>query len=217
LQQENPSFVWMELKAKEGPQGVRRDFRWRYEYGYYAPAYRLSSQEWQKAANPTPAELSVWWSDNPPAEIQRLSHSPSGTFADLEQTLTVGDTQVKVTVRPDTRTLTTSFSTADKETTETVPCLIVDIEHTPGKPVWVRADGLGQRGEEHKFYTSKGRYTAIFWGVSSPQNKSFQLTLVPLNAFKNNPGTRRAVFQLAPPDFTDDDSKLPRVDLESLN
>jgi hypothetical protein len=215
LQQENPSFVWIELKAKEG-KDVRRDFRWRYEHGYQAPAYRLSSQDWQKGTTPTPAELSVWWSENPPGEPQRLSHSP-GPFADLEQPLPVGDSQVKMTVYAETRELTTGFGTADKEVKDSVPCLIVDIEHTPDKPVWLRADGLGQRGEEHKFYTTKGRYTAIFWGVSSPQNKSFQLTLIPLNAFKNHPATRRAVFRLDPPDFTDDDSKLPRVDLESLN
>jgi hypothetical protein len=149
----------------------------------------------------------VWWSDNPnpPGENRTLNHNGGRFQAGLVgQAVDLPGNHVRIAaVRADRqRTVTVSTEGGVKQAAK--PCLVLEIDHDPGKPVWVRADGLGHQGEEHLFYTSAGKYTAVFWGVSDPEARTFQLTVLSLDRFKTAAGSNRsAVFRLSAPDPRD--------------
>jgi len=221
LQQEEPQFVWMELKAK----GARADFRWHNEFGYAAPTYRLinsPTSPWPApGSDPAAPELQVWWSEKalPSGESQKLAHAAGIPLAALQgQSVALAGNRVTLTtVKAESNGDVTVAFEGDEGTKAEKPCLRVEIDHPPGKPVWLRLNGVKPEGEEHRFYTAAGKYTAIFWGVSNPDAKRFDLTVISLDDFKANAGpSRHAVFHLDPPDPHDSDERLPRIPPESL-
>jgi hypothetical protein len=190
LEQVEPRFVWLELKAPDVKKPP--SFLWYNEFGYPAPTFRLEAPTWPSSGdNPAAPELSVWWSKHPhPGETRSLAHRPGPFSIDLEgQIVDLAGTQVKfTTVKPDPARAVTVSTQGDirKTVLEVKPCLVVELDHTPGKLVCVQADErLGHRGEEHLFYPSSGKYTAIFWGVSGSATRPFQLTVISLDAFKD--------------------------------
>jgi hypothetical protein len=201
LRQVAPRFVWMELKAKGDMQNRR--FEWHNEFGYPAPAVRLEAPDWPNpdVAKEARPELRVWWAEDvTPDPFKFLPHSP-GRFTDLEgKTIHFpgNDVTIERVTLDSNRTVTVWTPSGTK--TAQKPCLVVEISHTPGQPVWAQADGLEAPGEEHRFYTNSGKYTAIFWGVSEPQARTFRLNVISLADFKKAAEPNRsAAFQLRDP------------------
>src|SRR6185437_5058278 len=77
-------------------------------------------------------------------------------------------------------------------------CLVVRLSHDPGQPVWVRPRGLVPDGSEHRFYTSAGKYTGIFWTVNADQARQFltHIEVVALNDFKADCERQRYMVEL---------------------
>jgi serine/threonine protein kinase len=214
LRQVSPDLVWLELKA----QGRRRAFHWQNEYGYAAPTYRLTVPDWAgEKGNAEVPELEVWWSQLPPFASPTIAHAAGAPLDNLKKGVAFTDNVVTIT---STKTLTARLPLAlrnEKAKLDVVPCLRIEMTHAPGKPVWLRAEGLEQHGEEHRFSPAQGKYTALFWGVSNPEATRFQLKVISLEMFKNDARqTGHAFFRLSRPDAKDNGEWLPRVDLRKL-
>jgi hypothetical protein len=207
LRQTKPQFVWLELKAQGSDKP--HPFLWHNEFGYPAPTFRLEAPVWPASAgDPAEPELHVWWSENPnPDDSGRnrpLNHA-AGRFqvhlSDLEgKTVSLMGNRVTLTTVKADRKRQVVVSTEGGIKRAEKPCLVVEIDHDKGKQVWLRADNLGHQGEEHLFYPAVGKYTAVFWGVSDPHAKNFQLTVISLDDFKRTAGTNgHAVFRPGAP------------------
>jgi hypothetical protein len=211
LHQAEPRFVWMELQAL----GKTRHFNWHNEFGYSAPAFRVGSPGWpvSEEGNPAAPQLDVWWSENYPDEGQVFSHAPGNSLTTFTEARTIGGNHVRVSAKADrTRDVAVAFD-GDNGQLAKRPCLVVEIDHDPGKPIWVRAEGLDHQGEEHLCYISKGKYTAIFWAVSNPEDKDFKLTVVSVDDFKKAaPANRHATLRLTAPE--PGDTLVPEMALQ---
>jgi hypothetical protein len=200
LGQVEPRFVWMELKAR----GQGRPFEWHNEFGFSAPTFRVNSMNWPTSAEAEPAapELDVWWCDGFPEDSQVFVHSAGNSLNSLLGSKTIGGNHVAISsVKADSDRYVTIAFDGNKGQATKRSCLVVEIDHDPGKPVWVRAEGLEQQGEEHLCYIAKGKYTAVFWGVSGAEDRTFQLTVVSVDDFKKSaPANRHAVLRPTAPE-----------------
>ena len=87
-------------------------------------------------------------------------------------------------------------------------CLVVRLEHTPGKVFWAELLGLQTAGAERRFYPSVGLTTCLFWPVTADEVER-ALTgvgIVDLETFQRDAeqrGFTMELSQLPPPDASD--------------
>src|SRR5262249_3626904 len=152
-------------------------------------------------------DLKVWWVKDTPANRQRLTvaleYDPRKTKKSLEEVflsaeeLTVGkNTGFRIEeVTVEDRLI---YETADRsKNAEPVrkSCLVVRVSHTKDRPVFLQAEQLTHRGQEHHFYKEANSYTAIFWGVSNPRTEVFRLQALALDDLKRADPARPALGQ----------------------
>lgn len=183
IQQAVPRFTWIESKPKTQPPP--RMLRWYREYGYPALTYRALGYDWPApaAVSATP-EVSVWLTDSPDSEV----------FArPLERPLkkTKADT---VRLDADQYAVIESVAIEDKEVApdsfgkvggRLVPkqCVVVRVEHAKGRPVMIQFQGQ-HKGEEHHFFHSANKYTAMFWDLTNPNQENLSFNVIFLDAMK---------------------------------
>ncbi len=197
LTQFRPQEVWFELQAAPGvtdPVGVR----WAGHHAYPAPTWRLDAPEWPqiKPRTPSPAALTVWWSPDQKA-VAEVELERDADFQDPFQqlphrTLTGVDGDEVVIEGFDVEDHNVVSEPGGKA--ESQRCLVVRLQHAVGKPVYVRVAGIDPAPAhvEHRFFTSVGRSTGLFWPVSRDQvrDQLKSLSLVSVAAFKREATTR---------------------------
>jgi hypothetical protein len=88
------------------------------------------------------------------------------------------------------------------------PCLVVRLEHTPGKIYWAELAGMNPAGAEQRFYPSIGQTTCLFWPASAEEVERTLtgIGIVSLDAVQRD-AERRGNFveleNLPPPDASD--------------
>ena len=200
-----PSKVWLEVTP---PADVPAPFvsRWYYQPGYPAPAWSLDVPNWpvqtgaKGLARPT---ARMWWSADqafpPTASLER-----GRDFKDPRQlanrlvrveesdvvieSLTVEDHLVEL--KPGVRGTPGQM--------KSMPCLVVRVGHKLDNPVWVQIRGLDAAGQEHRFYETAGKYTAVFWPVTADQATAALagVDVFSLTAFKRDAEMRRCMVEL---------------------
>jgi hypothetical protein len=210
-----PVKAWLEVSA---PQEGGKPFvsRWSYQAGYPAPAYSLDVPLWpsrKDGSAPAQPVVKAWWSPDrllpPGATVERGADFES--FKGLaEKPLRVGEEDVViesvqveehwVEVKPGVR------GTAGQ--LQPLPCLVVRVRHAVGSPVWVQLRGLEPWGEEHRYYSDAGKYTALFWAVTADQAALALkgIDVYSLAAFKRDAEARKYTVELRNlylPDRTD--------------
>jgi len=201
-----PRECWIEV-VPGGACQAAPPIRWGAVWGYPASAWRIDAAGWpgdEKTGQPASPRLQVWWNpDQNPAAAATLVRGHD--FADLG-----GLCGRKLSLAADEVTLQTvalekhRVLGADGTATEQ-PCLVVRLQHAPGKRFRVRIGGTFFAGQEHRFYRDLGRYTALFWPVTDQQAPGAlaRLSVVSVDAFKRRAEERGYTItldQLPPPE-----------------
>jgi hypothetical protein len=206
LQFNRPDKVWIEVTP---PPETTANYltRWHYEPGYPAPAWGLDIPTWparggmsKALAKPT---VKVWWSPDPwlptPTLIEREPRTQGIKALNNRATRVNEDDVVLESVSIEEHLVEIKPGTAgEMGTRQLLPCLVVRVSHPRGSPVWVQPAGLDVAGEEHRYYNSAGKYTAIFWLVTKDQAEK-NLTgveLYSLRAFKSEAEKRKCAMEL---------------------
>ena len=192
LRQLRPREVWFELTAGDlarpsltapAPLPVR----WSETQDLAAPSWSLVAPGWPSeagtAARPT---LHAWLSPDREASPARTLARGEDFDVDLP-----GDAPRPFQVDGEALVLE-SIKVEDHPvevnggTFEVKPCLVVRMAHPKGRPAWARLRGIEAAGSEHRFYTSAGKYTGLFW--TKTRGEAFAalrgIDIVPLAAFK---------------------------------
>ncbi len=205
VDQPKPWFQWFELASD---QTVPTGLRWRNDFRFPAPAWRLHVADWPtKGGELAPPTLEAFWTaggmtDGYVVKAHAPGRDPLTEFRDvksvdgIEVTIEgIDDEEREVEVAPGR--------------TEKHHCMVVRLRHTPGKPVLVRLTDINKRnidGEEHYFYQKPGKVTAVFWPVRSLREAAFTLQLISVDAFKRQ---AMSVKQALPTPRNDDDGPQP--------
>jgi hypothetical protein len=179
LQHQPPGFVWLELAAKG--KDTAGPLVWHNEFLYPAPAYRLRRFDWAKDEEGgwAASELRAWSLPQSAPSDDRFAHSPQDVV--LGKPVAVGKAEAAIRdISVEKRAVAIS-----PDQSEVRACLVVRLSHPGDRPFWVQAVGLNHVGEEHHFYTRSGEYTAIFWGVSNPEQARYRLNLISLHDLKS--------------------------------
>ncbi len=208
LEQIRPNETWIEV-TPAGKTIGQAAVAWSEVYGYPAPAFSVESPRW-----PTPVAggvssplVRVWWSPDrqAPAACALRRGREFQTLGELAGTsLRVGGEDVTLeSVAVETHVLETQPGRREPQ-----PCLVVRLAHTPGQKLLVRPEGLALGGREHRFYSSIGRYTGLFWPVTSDEAATAlsELGVISVDAFKLEAQRRGYALQLnklSPPQPTD--------------
>ncbi|HYT87097.1 MAG TPA: hypothetical protein VEL76_00125, partial [Gemmataceae bacterium] len=205
LQQVKPALTWIDVTPAEGKAPFHR--RWRYHYGYPAPAWSVESPLWPAVGDKALAtpQVRVWWSETLPpsamAVVERdVDFKRPGDLVD--RTVRVGDGEVVIeSVRVEQRRVETRQPTHAREGKfEVKSCLVVRVRHSPQNPVQVSVEGLepAPAGEEHRYYGGAGKYTALFWSVTADQADLTlrRLKLVSLAALKREAVKGESVIEV---------------------
>lgn len=183
IQQSVPRFTWIESKPKT--QAPARMIRWYREFGYPAFTNRVLGYDWPApAAVVATPEVSVWLTDSPDSEafarpLERLlKKSKSDTVRlDADQFAVIENVTIEEKdVVPDG---------LGKVGSRLVPkqCVVVRVEHAKGRPVMIQFHGQ-HKGEEHHFFHSANKYTALFWDLTNPNQESLSFNVIFLDAMK---------------------------------
>jgi hypothetical protein len=205
LQVIKPAKVWLEV-APPGEAVSSFVTRWHYQTGYPAPAWGLDVPSWPTAAggkSPARPVVRAWWAADrlppPSAAIDR-----DIDFRNLRglagRVLRVDDQEVvleSVTVEDHLVEMEPGVRGQPGQL-KRAPCLVVRIAHGRNNPVWVQLRGLEAAGQEHRYYTTAGKYTAIFWPVVRDQAEAnlAGLDVFSLTAFKREAEAQRCVVEL---------------------
>jgi hypothetical protein len=129
-------------------------------------------------------EISVWLTDTPESEAfaKPLQRSMKKTKADTvrfdaDQFATIED----VTLEDKAILVTESGRLKPIDSKQ---CIVVRVEHTNGRPVMVQLLGNLHRGEEHHYFHSANKYTAMFWDLSSTSQEMLSFNVIFLDALK---------------------------------
>lgn len=216
LQQIRPRYTWIEVK----PQGTEEPIavRWGDMSGYPAPAWSVNVPFWPSrsgAAEAAKPLVTAWWNweEDPPraATLKRAAGADfQNHFKGRETSL--GAEVDKVVI--DSVTIEERPIETKPGVKEQVSCLVVRVNHPPGKPVWVQLDGLEIQGQEHHFFAQASKYTGIFWAVKKDvaQDKLLALDLFSLERFKRTPTTSRMELKFdEPPDTRPRPKTIPEL------
>ncbi len=196
VQQTVPPFTWIETKPKSTltPQMMR----WYREYGYPALTYRLLGYDWPAPAGvAVPSEMSVWLTDKPQSSVyskqvfRSLKNEKAETialdvkrfanieYARIEEKLVVPDGYDNASAKPMLK-----------------QCLVVRVEHAKDCPVMIQYGGL-HKGEEHHFFHSANKCTAIFWDLTDAEADSLSFNVIFLDKLKET--VTPTIFPLSRP------------------
>jgi hypothetical protein len=186
IQQSTPKFAWIESKPKT--QAPPRMLRWYRDYGYPTLGYRIHGYDWPApAAVVATPEVSVWLTDGPENEAfaKQLQRSIKKTKADTvrldaDQFAVIEDVTLEdKEVAPD-HLGKVGAKLASKQ------CIVVRVEHAKGRPVFVQLQGGQYKGEEHHFFNSANKYTAMFWDLTNTSQENLSFNIIFLDALKKD-------------------------------
>ena len=214
LQLVRPRQVWWEV-SPQGSESSMLAQEWTSSHAFPAPCWNLSAGPWpkqsttQQAATPT---VRVWWSPDLPANPSlRLQQGVDfQTFADLRgRMIEIDDRPVRI----EQISVETHEVPTDTGKRELIPCLVVRLSHSPQAMIWAGIRGRGFQGREHRYFTSPGRYTGLFWpGTEPTAGGQIELELFSLDGFKQEAQTRNnfvEIRSLSTPDPNDAPPKAP--------
>jgi hypothetical protein len=207
LQQIKPVKTWVEVVTPKGSAPICQ--RWHYQAGYPAPAWGVDVPQWPRRPGaggqggpPVRPELRVWWSPDQEPYGAYLEHGHDFTTPQeiVAKTVSLKDQDVVIeSVRVEPHRVEVRPAEGDRPAVrETRNCLVVRVAHVPGRPVWVRLRGLNLLGEEHRFYDSAGKYTALFWPATGGDAAKLlqSIEVFSLTAFKKRAEERAFVLHL---------------------
>jgi hypothetical protein len=205
LQVVKPAKVWFEV-TPPGDAGSSFVSRWQYQPGFPAPAWGLDVPTWPSTAtgkSPARPVVRAWWAADrllPPAAVldrdldfRNLQMLTGRTLRVDEQEVTIESVTVEdhlIETEPGVRGAVGQLKTA--------PCLVVRVAHSRNYPVWVQLRGIEAAGQEHRYYTSAGKYAAIFWPVVADQAETVLagLDVYSVNAFKRDAEANKCMLEL---------------------
>jgi hypothetical protein len=170
-----PRFVWFRTSVASNPKELVPGLRFYPLADYPAPCYRLEYVNWPKdkeTKEPSPPLLDVWWNDHPLPEgkfVVRPADRPFTRLTEFPVKIRPGDQPEPTTVVIESITYERRPYAVQPNEPETkdVECLVVRLRYPVGsQPFFVQLPEKENVGAEHKFYTSAGMYTGIFWNVS---------------------------------------------------
>ncbi|MFO0899135.1 MAG: hypothetical protein U0836_17050 [Pirellulales bacterium] len=190
LQQQNPAEVWFALT---GDGQSPSSWRWRRIYGYPAASFSLDAAGWptddtgvwQKTG------LQLWWSSYQPtppavalargADFQHVAELAGRKVYAFDDQVTIEGVAV------------------ERHVVETAPgqlqpcdCLVVRLQHAPGKQFRVRVQGVQPLGAEHRYYEpALGRTAALFWNLGTGAEEALTgLSIVSVDALQQSAASR---------------------------
>jgi hypothetical protein len=168
LQQTPPGSVWWDLApageaVKTGPLRVNR------VYGYPAPAWEMTVDDWPADPEPRKASLKVWCAADLPPVARRLTVTPTRDPGPEQDVELEDGSKVWLSVALEAHPLRTQ---ADMIEPPSVPCLVVRARFAADRPVQVQLGDLvgvpPPTGQEHRYYGSVN-YTALFGSLTPDQ------------------------------------------------
>jgi hypothetical protein len=205
LQVVRPAKVWFEV-TPPGDAGATYVSRWQFQPGFPAPAWGVDVPIWPTAAtgkSPARPVVRAWWAAErllPPAatldrdlDFRNLQMLAGRSVRVEEQEATIESVTVEdhlIETEPGVRGSAGQLKTA--------PCLVVRVAHNRNSPVWVQLRGIEAAGQEHRYYASAGKYTAIFWPVVADQADSALagLDIYSVTAFKRDAEANKCMLEL---------------------
>jgi hypothetical protein len=203
-----PVEAWFEVEPADGDLG-RGDATVRVVnlWGYPAPAWGIEVAGWPSVRGgngPAPPAVRAWWATDreatPAASLDR--GRGFGVPGDLSgRTLSI-----------DGETVTIESVVVEEHEVEvgdgvsmSRPCLVVRLAYPTGRPFRARPFGLAFEGSEHRFYEAVGKYTGLFWPVTSEQAEASldRIALISIAAFRRDADRRGDTLRVAglgPPD-----------------
>jgi serine/threonine protein kinase len=188
LGQITPSLILFQVRPK-GDAKARPPFLHYYPLtDYTAPAWGLDIKPWDRRVDPV---LEAFWSEDPPPIAGQLRRGRD--FGnDLQLHLDgSGIVQVQLSKRErgEVRLLSLNVekhavATHDGKKEE-VSCLVVRLSFPPGQPVMAQLPDF-HGGQEHRFYSTAGKYTGLFWEMTpqQAQQRVQSLNLISLTGFR---------------------------------
>jgi hypothetical protein len=181
LRQVRPGWTWFEVPAPAGEKEAP-PLRVTSLAGYPAPAWGLGLRRWPSRS---PATLQAWWLEGDPPVAGRLLK-----LTDFKTPFRLANhpwpTEAGKVVVEGVRHEACRVETSPGKVEQVEDCLVVRLRYpAPGEPFFVRLQPEERRGEEHRFHSSAGHYTGIFWPVSKEQaDKITALQLISVAACK---------------------------------
>lgn len=190
LQQQNPAEAWFDLSGKgQSPSS----WRWRRVYGYPAACYSMDAAGWPADDNGAWAKtgLWAWWSSSqatPPAVALTRGMDYQNVAELAGRKVYAFDDQVLI-----------EGLALERHVVETAPgalqacdCLVVRLQHAPGKQFRVRLQGVQPMGSEHRYYEpALGRTAAFFWNLGAGATDALTgLSIVSIDALKQGAEAR---------------------------
>ena len=217
VSQIKPRDVWLEVQ----PAGVtaKPAMRWAYLGGYPAPAFVIEADAWPADADGTPAQpiVRLWWNSD--------ADAPPAANLPLAPLLAPGDHAIAL--RDGTGVVVESLRTEQHHVevrpgvVETRACLVARLRHGREQALAVSLQGLPMAGNEHRLYTSAGRYTGLFWFApdadvtrQASQVASAHLCVISLDAFKKEARGRGYYLEISDLPAPDAADVRPRPPLE---
>jgi len=184
MQQFNPAEVWFDLTA--GGQSPS-SWRWRRVFGYPAAAYGIDAGGWP--LDPLGAwsktRVRAWWSAFQPAP-------PAVSLARGLDFQHVAELTGRKLYAFDDQIMLEGLN-VERHVVETSPgqllpcdCLVVRLQHAPGRQFRIRLQGVQPAGSEHRYYDpALGRTTALFWNLGQGSLEALTgLSVVSMDALK---------------------------------
>jgi hypothetical protein len=186
LQQFNPADVWFDLTAGGHTPA---NWRWRRVFGYPAAAYGIDAAGWplDPSGDWSKTRLQVWWSAFQPAP-------PAVTLARGLDFQHVADLTGRKLYAFDDQIVLGGLA-IERHVVETSPgqllacdCLVVRLQHAPGRQFRVRLQGVQPAGSEHRYYDpALGRTAALFWNLGQGSLEALTgLSIVSIDALRQN-------------------------------
>jgi hypothetical protein len=190
LQQQNPAEAWFDLSGNgQSPSS----WRWRRVYGYPAACYSMDAAGWPADDNGAWAKtgLWAWWSSSqatPPAVALTRGMDYQNVAELAGRKVYAFDDQVLI-----------EGLALERHVVETAPgalqacdCLVVRLQHAPGKQFRVRLQGVQPMGSEHRYYQpALGRTAAFFWNLGAGTTDALTgLSIVSIDALKQGAEAR---------------------------
>lgn len=226
IQQVKAATVWLEVSAGDGISTRPFSQRSYYLPGYPAPAWSVDVPHWPRRGSGglERPRVKAWWSPYREPSGVRLErgHHFTSPLELINRPLKLDSGMgLLESVAIEDRLVETHPATRDiPAVREKKSCLVVRLRYPPGDPGWVRLLGLELGGEEHYWFTSARKCTAVFWPVTAEQAERLLQTIeiVSLADFKKKAEENNYHLKLdnLPEPQAGDLRPLPPVDLWKL-
>ena len=194
-----PREVWMEVRPDAaGPAAPPFQQRWGRLHAFPAPSWDLEVPSWPGGlveGRPARPRVGAFW--NPDTEADTIA---SLTRADFDSIDEIRDRAVR-TARGEV--VIESVRLEEMPGGGGLRRLIVRAGYPRGERFWVRPIGLGPGWAEHRFYTTAGKYTGVFWPVTEDQVREalYGLGLVSVSDFCDRARARGFAIEDLAADF----------------